>query len=862
MKIKKYLSLAIAVILLAGSFAFPNPVGAEETVAKRTIMLYLCASNLEENGGMATFNLKQALGADFSKNEDVNLIVYSGGARKWQPEIEAYLEGADTISTEHNQIWQLYGADAPEHASKMVLLETSEKQSKYELMTDPSVLTGFIDYCALNYPAEKYDLIFWDHGSGPVGGYGADMHYRELTEEEAKTAITSMTIPRIMQALQNSSVSKFGIVDFDCCLMGNLEIAAALSDLSDYLIISPENEPGYGQEYSCWLNFLGEDSSVDSYTLGKSLVDGFKVFYESEENMGTQATLTLVDTEKLLESDLLTSCANIAAEMSREAKEASFYDEIRSGRDSVKYGNSGLYDLGNFIEQLGVKIAELTEEDMETNYNFSNAYTDDAMKVSEFLRDPTAIYAVYTGDIGSYLLDSYIRDEAGNLVIPEDEIIRPTGLSIYFEADRTGDKTLTGDYIRDMKNAVQMLPDTNVKAKAFLEKEMEAARDYDLIQRTGNAVSTLVKWEMAPAEIDYEDVKKVWLGYTWENNAWTAPEEDLDSVWERWVETLMEGKETETKLWLEDVISVQKTDTVKTDRISAVKVNGDNGKETFRIVLEDTNRFAVGGAGIEVYAELPQLSEYLEMKATPEEKKAAESVGLTTDLKIGTIEGEENLEALKDFDNWDSKAFIDWYKGPVSVWNLDEYDDTWYALKDAGGILHGVYDLDNEEDGRSYVTAYYEENGERTLVWLGFMQNENGGFEAPDVLYIDSDGGGKMMNVSDLTEELVLTACMILDSKDGTFYLPISDSSFILSKETAPVLSLAKYSISQIPEIGDVDGDGVAAKHIYTMEDFYHCTYDIDQQIHDAPAKQQNNFKVSPTSEEFKAKKLKKKKKM
>ncbi len=506
MKAKKLLSLVTVVTMLAGSYAFPNSVGAEEAAgkaateaeetvsaaeveteteaeeaipapeeetkaeAKRTVMLYLCASNLEENSGLATFNLKQALGANFSKDENVNLIVYSGGAHEWDPEIEKYLEGAKEISTEHNQIWQLYGADAPEHASKMVLLETSEKQSKYELMTDPSVLTGFIDYCALNYPAEKYDLIFWDHGAGPVGGFGADMHIKDLTKEEQKTAIDKMTVPLIVQGLQESAVSKFDIVDFDCCLMGNLEIAVSLSDLSDYLIISPELEPGYGQEYSCWLNLLGKDSSVDSYTVGTTLLDGYKAFYESEEGGENMATLTLVDTEKLLASDLLPACTNIADEMIREAKEAAFYDEIRSARDSVKYGNLGLYDLGNFTEQLGIKVAEITEEDLVTNHNLTNEYTKDAMTVSEVLRDPAVIYAVYTDNMGKPVEASYIRNKNGKLDILVDENYMPTGLSIYFEANKKFDYTDTGDYIRDMKAAAGMLPDTNVKGKAFLEK--------------------------------------------------------------------------------------------------------------------------------------------------------------------------------------------------------------------------------------------------------------------------------------------------------------------------------------------------------------------------------------------------------
>ncbi|MBR3363615.1 MAG: hypothetical protein IKG53_01940 [Solobacterium sp.] len=54
-------------------------LAAPEKKAVRTIMMYVCGSNLESGGGYASDNLKQILGSSFSEDEDVRLIVMTGG---------------------------------------------------------------------------------------------------------------------------------------------------------------------------------------------------------------------------------------------------------------------------------------------------------------------------------------------------------------------------------------------------------------------------------------------------------------------------------------------------------------------------------------------------------------------------------------------------------------------------------------------------------------------------------------------------------------------------------------------------------------------------------------------------------------
>ncbi len=109
------------------------------------------------------------------------------------------------ISDEYNCIWEARGLDAKKHPGNLILLdgdgilgdgqnakkakpeydETGQRigeKSDYEWMSDPEVLKAFINYGVNNYPAQAYDLILWDHGGGPVEGFGSSMRYDEIEE--------------------------------------------------------------------------------------------------------------------------------------------------------------------------------------------------------------------------------------------------------------------------------------------------------------------------------------------------------------------------------------------------------------------------------------------------------------------------------------------------------------------------------------------------------------------------------------------------------------------------------------------------------------------------------------------------------
>ena len=232
-----------------------------------TIMVYMCGTDLESRSGMGTADLQEMLAADIG--EDVNLIVYTGGCKNWRNNV---------VSSSVNQIYQITGG-------KMRLLV---EDAGSVAMTDPATLTSFIKWCAKEFPANRNQLIFWDHGGGSISGYGYDEKYSRSG---------SMDLAEINQALKAAGV-KFDFVGFDACLMATLETALMLTPYADYMIASEETEPGVGWYYTNWLNKLSRDPSTETIWLGKQIVDDF-VDTCARKCQGQKTTLSVVDLAEL-----------------------------------------------------------------------------------------------------------------------------------------------------------------------------------------------------------------------------------------------------------------------------------------------------------------------------------------------------------------------------------------------------------------------------------------------------------------------------------------------------------------------------------------------------------------------------------
>ncbi len=315
-----------------------------------TIMVYMCGTDLESRAAMGTSDLQEMLAADLGDN--VNLLVYTGGCSQWKNNV---------VSNTKNQIYQLKNG-------KMQLMEEYKAVS----MTDPNTLTTFIKWCAKNYPANRNQLIFWDHGSGSINGYGYD---------EKFASSGSMDLSEINQALKKSGVT-FDFVGFDACLMATLETALMLTDYADYMIASEETEPGVGWYYTDWLTALGEDTSMPTVEIGKMIVDDF-VETCAVKCRGQKTTLSVVDLaelEKTVPADFK-EFAKSASELIENDEYKTVSDARYNTREFAQASAIDQVDLVHLAKNLGTEEGEELAQTLlsavkynRTSDDMTNAY--------------------------------------------------------------------------------------------------------------------------------------------------------------------------------------------------------------------------------------------------------------------------------------------------------------------------------------------------------------------------------------------------------------------------------------------------------------------------------------------------------
>lgn len=273
-----------------------------------TVMIYVCGSDLESDGGAATADINEILYATPSDN--VRVILQTGGAKEWQNSVV----DADTC-----QRW-LATADG------LVLLDDAGQQN----MTDPQTLTDFIQFSAEQYPANRNILVLWDHGGGTLGGYGSDEHYPDGT----------MSLSQIDQALTGANVV-FDWIGFDCCMMGTVENAFVAEKHADYLIASQRSEPGGGWYYTDWLNALYENPSLPTPEIGKRIVDTF-IREEQNGDFGDELTLSVIDLTAF--SPFMDALDAYLASVNTDLINTSAYKEVSKARYDSRSPGEEEYD--------------------------------------------------------------------------------------------------------------------------------------------------------------------------------------------------------------------------------------------------------------------------------------------------------------------------------------------------------------------------------------------------------------------------------------------------------------------------------------------------------------------------------------
>ncbi len=227
-----------------------------------TVMVYMNGSDLESEAGQGSIDIAEMI--DSGVGENVNVVIQTMGTKQWQDY---------GIASDRSQTYVIRDGGLELVRDDLGQLDCTRAET----------LSDFIGFCKTEFPADRYLFVFWDHGGGPVLGFGLD----EWQSDEE-----SLTISEIAQAFSEHQDIHFDIIGMDCCIMGNLETCYALSPFCRYALLSEDFESELGWAYTRWLKRLEETPGIAAPILGKTIVDD--TIKENEENMyGDSACISL-----------------------------------------------------------------------------------------------------------------------------------------------------------------------------------------------------------------------------------------------------------------------------------------------------------------------------------------------------------------------------------------------------------------------------------------------------------------------------------------------------------------------------------------------------------------------------------------
>ena len=328
-KTKKLLILCasiVSVLAIAGGITFAIIANLPKT---RTVMIYMIGSNLESEYASGSADIQEMIDSKFDP-EYTKVLVYTGGSKQWE---------MDGISASENAIFEV-------SADGITKVQTYDRK----VMSKKEVLTEYIDFAYENYKSSYYDLVLWNHGGGPIVGYGHD---------EFSISNSLMSLKDLESALAESTLikdqKKFDFIGFDACLMGSVEVGNTLKNYADYLIASEESEPGMGWNYD-FLNTI--EAKTETKDLAKNIIDQFIAHYD-DYPYKVGLSLSVIDLSKI---DKVTEAANgLFNKVDDELNAKNFSEYSREltrervygydGRDSQSFDLVDLQDLASGVEK-------------------------------------------------------------------------------------------------------------------------------------------------------------------------------------------------------------------------------------------------------------------------------------------------------------------------------------------------------------------------------------------------------------------------------------------------------------------------------------------------------------------------------
>ena len=177
---------------------------------------------------------------------------------------------------------------------------------------DPQILYSFVKWAVDNYPADRYALILWNHGSGwwedaksravvssgkkprqPLFRHAFPQAHRSICYDDTSggDALDNRELRIVLVGICTLLGRKIDLLGMDACLMNMVEVAYQLRESVNVIVGSEIEEPFDGWPYAEILTRLTAKPHQDAATLARWIVKSYLASYKGKGETVTQSAL-------------------------------------------------------------------------------------------------------------------------------------------------------------------------------------------------------------------------------------------------------------------------------------------------------------------------------------------------------------------------------------------------------------------------------------------------------------------------------------------------------------------------------------------------------------------------------------------
>jgi hypothetical protein len=265
---KKFAVLTLSVLLVS---QFLAPVHA--SAAEWTFLIFLNGNNNLDSYGTDDLNEMEQVGS----TDKINVVVQWASLEAKKVRRLLIKKDNDPVNVTSPVVEDLGSVD----------------------MGDWHSLTDFVNWGVKNYPAQKYFVDVWDHGSGwherfANGLKPTDISWDEITGNFMTTKQLGLAMTEASRIIGH----KVDIYGSDACLMTMLEVAGEMSESVNVFVGSEEVEPAEGWPYDALLRKWNALGNATPRAVAKVLTEEYVKSYQGGSQGTREITFSALDLSK------------------------------------------------------------------------------------------------------------------------------------------------------------------------------------------------------------------------------------------------------------------------------------------------------------------------------------------------------------------------------------------------------------------------------------------------------------------------------------------------------------------------------------------------------------------------------------